>query len=132
MFRTLVYIFGFIFFVQSNMIAQNILVNEDPGVTSMMQKYIMQSQEKDEIDAWRIQIITTDDRRRMENAEAKFRRMYPSFEILKVHESPYYRVKTGAWENKLDLQVFLQQIKPDFPSAIPVVDKIREESLLRY
>ncbi len=122
---------AFIFFFCLSANGQSILVNEDPAITSMMQKYVMQSQEKDMIKAWRIQIITTDDRRRMENAEAKFRRMYPDFEIIKVHESPYYRIKTGAWENKLDLQVFLQSIKGDFPSAIPVLDDIPESSLLR-
>ena len=112
--------------------AQNILVNEDPNVTSMMNKYIRQSQEEDKVSGWRIQIITTDDRRKMERAESKFKMMYPNMSVERTHESPYYKVKTGAWDNKLYLQVFLQQIQADFPSAIPVVAKIREDVLLTY
>lgn len=74
--------------------------------------------------------MTTDDRRKMEASRAKFTRMYPDTDIQWEHVRPYYKVKVGAWEDKRSLQVFLLEIKNDFPSAIPVMDDIKKAELV--
>lgn len=110
--------------------AQNITVNEDPAITQMMNKYLMENRSSNLVKGWRIQIITTSDRRAMERARSKFASMYPVMRSEMEHVSPYYKIKVGAWEDKLALHAFLLELKRDFPSAIPVMDDIPKTELI--
>jgi len=96
----------------------------------MMSIYKNHNQQESHIQAWRIQIITTDDRRKMENARAKFSGLYPLIKTSWKHVSPWYHLKAGAYKTKLELQGFLIQIKRDFPGAIPIMDKVAKTELL--
>jgi len=43
-------------------------VNEEPAITNLVKKFIEWNEEKNYVNGWRIQIINTDDRRKMERA----------------------------------------------------------------
>lgn len=109
---------------------QNILVEEEPGITAMFQKYLTENKSSNTVKGWRIQITTTDDRRRMERTKNKFGRLYPGYKVKWKHESPYYKVMIGAWESQLHLKAFLLELKDEFPNAIPVPDDIKKSELL--
>jgi len=83
------------------------------------------------ISGYRVKIIATDDRLKMENALAKFQRLYPHIRADWKHEVPYYQVSVGAFKEKLDYQGFLIEVKRDFPGSIPVVADIYKEELLK-
>lgn len=106
-------------------------IQEESGVATMMNDYLSMNRQSSTIKAWRIQIITTPDRRKMEQARGKFAGVYPHLESYWTHENPYYKVKVGAFETKEDLQNFLLELKKDFPSAIPVQDNIEKTELVR-
>ena len=106
------------------------VINEEPEVEAMMNNFISKHKINDSIRGWRIQIITTDNRRRMEAARGKFSVMYPDIPIKWQHESPYYKVQIGAYEKKMDLQGFLLKLKEDFPTAIPVLDNVYKSELI--
>jgi siroheme synthase (precorrin-2 oxidase/ferrochelatase) len=105
-------------------------IYETPEISKMMDHYIKLNKSIDEIDGWRIQIVTTTDRREMDQAISKFRRKYPEQLINWTHKSPYYHVKVGAYMTKRELQGFLITLKQDFPSAIAVREKIEKTDLL--
>ena len=96
----------------------------------MMDKFTNTNRAETSIKGWRIQIITTDDRRKMEAARGKFSGLYPDVEVKWNHVAPYYRVKVGAYENKMQLMGFLLELKRDFPGVIPVMDNIRKSELV--
>lgn len=100
-------------------------------IQQMKDRFISQNRQQDEIKGWRIQVITTDDRRKMESAISKFSVMYPNVDLSWNHVPPYYRVRVGAYENKMQLMAFLLDLKQDFPSVIPVVDNISKSELVR-
>jgi hypothetical protein len=106
-------------------------INEEPDVTQLMAQYRSMNLQKPIIKAWRIQIITTDDRREMENAKSKFQRLYPHIDYSWEHVAPYYKVKIGAYEKKEDLEGFLLQLKRDFPFSLPVQDDIEKSELIK-
>lgn len=106
-------------------------ITEEPNISRLMNSYISQSRSSEYIQGWRIQLITTNDRRKMESAKTKCEELYPTLDVQWKHVSPYYQVQIGAYRTKLELQSFLFDLKEDFPNAIPVVDKIRETELLR-
>jgi len=101
-------------------------------IEGMMDKFVSENKSKESIKGWRIQIITTDDRRKMESAIAKFSTLYPNTDLKWNHVPPYYRVRVGAYETKNQLMALLLELKPDFPSVIPVVDDVKKTELVGY
>lgn len=104
--------------------------SEDSAVQSLMSRFTSLQKQQISLKAWRIQVVTTTDRRNMESAIAKLSQKYPELSYDWTHASPYYQLKVGAFEEKQDLQNLLITLKRDFPSAIPVMDDIEKSELL--
>lgn len=107
-------------------------VDASPGVERMMGKMISRGKANESIKAWRVQIITTDNRRQMEAARAKFKLQYPDVSMDWKHVAPYYQVRVGYFESKNKLMPFLLEIKEEFPSATPVYDNVKKRDLVDY
>ncbi len=104
--------------------------SEDSAVQSLMSRFTSLQKQQISLKAWRIQVVTTTDRRNMESAITKLSQKYPELSHEWKHASPYYQLKVGAFEDKQDLQNLLITLKRDFPSAIPVMDDIEKSELL--
>lgn len=118
------------FMLISNMVSGQVVINEDSQITLAMESYKEKALSESSIDGWRIQIINTDDRRKMESTRSKFASNYPNLKMTWKHVQPYYQVRVGAYKTKLDLEQFLRELKPYFPSAIPIRDKINKSELI--
>ncbi|NNK90700.1 MAG: SPOR domain-containing protein [Saprospiraceae bacterium] len=116
--------------LSSVMAIGQVTVKEEPIVAQAMDTYMTRNLEENIIRGWRIQIITTDDRREMDLANQKFSMLYPHIKYEWQHNAPYYQVRIGAYEKKEDLEAFLLELKKEFPSAIPVQDDIKKEDLI--
>ena len=121
----------FLIAVAYSMDAQVAIV-EDYQVSQMLRNYQSNERAESTIKGYRIQIITTPDRRKMESAKAKFKNMHPNVYMEWNHVSPYYQVIVGAYETKLDLMDFMIDIKKDFSNAIPVVSDIEKNGLIAH
>jgi hypothetical protein len=108
----------------------NIALKSSYSVNSMMEKFVENGKANENIKAWRIQIITTDDRRQMESAMATFTSLHPGVNMDWKHVSPYYQVRVGYYENKNRLMPFLLDLKKTFPSATPVYDQVSKRALV--
>ncbi len=118
-------------FVASNMSGQNVFVNEEPAVSKLYTNFLEWNKEKKYVDGWRIQIINTDDRRKMERAISSFKYHFPYISNVTWEQiSPYYRVKVSGFNSKLKAQAFLDEVKEFFPSAITVWERIDESEFL--
>jgi len=111
-------------------ISAQIFVDEEPGIGNLMSRYIALNQQNTMVKAWRVQILATNDRREMENASSKFQNLYPSREYDWKHAAPYYQIYIGAFEKKEDFEAFIIELKKDFPSSIPVIERIEKSKLL--
>lgn len=107
-----------------------VIIKSSPSVENMVQDFIHHGKTNETIKAWRIQIITTDDRREMELTRAKFISMYPDIPEEWKHVVPYYQVRVGAFENKNKMMPFLLELKKIFPASTPVYDQIQKRSLV--
>lgn len=106
------------------------VIHEEPAVSRTMDMFVAQAQTLEFIDGWRIQLINTDDRRRMESARSKFGAQFPYIKMTWEHVQPYYQIKVGAYRNKMALEGFLRELKAEFPRAIPVRDRINKAELI--
>ncbi len=107
-----------------------VTISEEPEITKLMDTYKSQNKKKMTVRAWRIQILTTNDRREMELGIKKFEQLYPQMRYKWEHNPPYYQVRTGAYELREDLEAKLLELKKDFPSAIPVQAEMKKQELL--
>lgn len=99
-------------------------IEEQPEVSQMMSRFVAKGKEESTINGWRIKLISTTDRRAMENARALFQRNFPEFLTSQAYENPYYSVKFGVFESRLDLEPVLARVKREFPTALAFRDKI--------
>lgn len=109
-------------------------VNEklEPNVANLMKRYIEINKATTAVKGWRVQILATTDRQRMEDALRQFETLYPSIPADWVHAKPYYKVRAGAFTSKQDAMPTLYILKRDYPAAYPVQDnEIKPEELLK-
>jgi hypothetical protein len=114
----------------SHLSSQRLDIKASPFVLSMMERFSEYGKKNETVRAWRVQIITTDDRREMEAARSKFASLYPTVSMDWKHEVPYYQVRVGAFENKIKMMPFLLEVRKQFPSATPVQDNISKRTLV--
>ncbi len=102
-----------------------------PLIEQMLQRYVSMHKEKGTISGWRIQLLATTDRQKMERQLQRFRSLYPSLSSNWVHSQPYYKIRVGAFETKLDALRILYLIKQDYPGAYVTMDhSIKPQELI--
>ncbi|MFQ5446843.1 MAG: SPOR domain-containing protein [Saprospiraceae bacterium] len=103
----------------------------DPKVARLMQTFIENNKAAKTIKGWRIQILASTDRQRVENALYQFQALYPNVPADWVHAKPYYKIRAGAFISKREALRTLYILKQDYPAAYPVQDNnIKPEELL--
>lgn len=122
----------FISCMHLNMGAQlmNVKINEAPVVSQMMEKFVEINKAKTKIPGWRIQLLATTDRRKVEEEKARFQNLYPGMYVDWTHSNPYYKLRAGAFADRLDMYRMLNHIKVHFPSAYPARDFISPQAAL--
>ena len=111
--------------------AQNIQVKEDPLIAMMMDKFVEINKSRNNIDGWRIQILATTDRQRLESVRQTFQYRYPNIPVDWVHNRPYYKLRAGAFSSKLEALRLKYILEQDYPGTYPVRDQnIRPEELI--
>lgn len=115
---------GLSFLMCNAMFAQDgITIQEDPKVSLIMDQYLKTNRAITHITGWRITIITTTDRRLMENTRSGFQQQF-SLKSKWEYKEPYYYLKAGAFLSRAEAGATLEGIKKKFPSAFLSVDKI--------
>ena len=114
----------FLFFIlfSSNGQSQNIAIIEEQGITSMMTRMVEINRNNENIQGWRIQIMATTDRRKMDEEKTKFQFRYPDVKVNWEHSKPYYKLRIGAFATRLESVRLLNRIKQDYPGAYPIKD----------
>ena len=104
----------------------------DPKVAQLMKTFVDNNKASTTIKGWRIQILASTDRQRVENALYQFKALYPNVPADWVHAKPYYKIRAGAFASKREAFRILYLLKQDYPAAYPVQDNnIKPQEILR-
>ena len=106
-----------ILFVNVSYSQTNIVLNEDPNISRLMDHYIKINKSISYVNGWRITIMTSTDRRQVEEAKAQY------------YKEPYYYLKAGAYLSRSEATWALDQVKKKFPGAFLSADKISYDEL---
>lgn len=110
--------------------AQDIIVREASPIGAMMEAFKSQNRSGLTIPGWRIQLLATTDREKVEFEKIKFSTKYPDIRVDWVHSKPYYKLQAGAYASRMETYRMLHRIKEDFPGAYPAADQLKPEELL--
>lgn len=124
---------GLLFFILDVSQAQNVIIKEEPLISSMMEKFIELNKASGNIEGWRIQILATTDRQRMENVKQTFQYRYPNIPIDWQHQKPYYKLRAGAFATKLEALRLKYILDAEYPGTYPVKDDaIKPSELISF
>jgi hypothetical protein len=134
---------GFAFFLSP--VFGQITINEDPLIARMMVVYSAKKGTNTTtptgggpvatpapdavIDGFRIQLLATTDRRKVEEVQSAFGVRYPNVYAGWSSAKPYYRVRVGAFTSRTDASSFLLRIKKEYPDAYIVPDKVKTSEM---
>ena len=102
--------------IHSGFSQESIQIHEDPLVTKIMDQYLKNNRSVNYVSGWRITIISTADRRLMEQTRANFQQQF-SMRTKWEYKEPYYYLKAGAFISRAEATNTLESIKKKFASA---------------
>ncbi|MCB0587161.1 MAG: SPOR domain-containing protein, partial [Phaeodactylibacter sp.] len=101
---------------------QNVFVEEDAPIGEMMARFVEANKARQFVDGWRVQILATPDRQRLESVKQSFQYRYPSIPVDWVHVAPYYKLRAGAFSSKLEALRLKYILERDYPGIYLVRD----------
>lgn len=89
----------------------------DAPIDRMMSKWVEQNRATKKVSGWRVQLIATTDRRKMDEVLTSFRSEFSDIPIDWQHDKPYYKVQAGACLTKLEALGLQMQLRAAYPSG---------------
>ena len=102
--------------------SQGILVEADKPLDEMMARYAELNKATSYVGGWRVQILATPDRQRLETVKQSFQYRYPSIPVSWEHTKPYYKLRAGAFGTKLEAMRLKYILEKDYPGIYLVKD----------
>ena len=103
--------------------AQEIQINEPPIITKMTDRWAEINRAAPGIEGWRVQLFSSTDRKKVEEAKAAFLTNYPTVPCDWVQEKPYYKLRAGAFATKLETMRLIRDLQADYPAAYATKDR---------
>ena len=119
--------FSVISFGQNNQIT----IDEDPRIDSLMIQQIEINKQKDGVSGFRIQIKNTTTQKDANALRARFSRDFPELKSYLRYNAPYYKIRIGDYLTKLEAQKDLIEIKKKYKGAYPVPCPVNLEEVIK-
>ncbi|PHI19022.1 hypothetical protein CEQ90_14705 [Lewinellaceae bacterium SD302] len=108
-----------------------ISVSPDEDVARLLNAFIQVNTAETKTEGWRVQVLATTDRQRLESVQAQFKLNYPSIPVDWVHTKPYYKLRAGAFQTKQEAERLKYTLGRQFDGVYLVKDEVNESELLR-
>lgn len=120
-----------LFCFTGSLVAQSVTVKTEPGIDALMELFQTENETENKVDGWRVQVLATTDRNRLNIVESEFKVNYPSVPVDWVHTKPYYRLRAGAFQTKQEAERLKHTLGRQFEGVYLVKDKVGKNELLR-
>jgi len=124
-------LFAFLIGLSGNIAAQAVTVKTEPGIDALMELFQTENETENKVDGWRVQILATTDRNRLNTVENQFKVNYPSVPVDWVHTKPYYKLRAGAFQTKQEAERLKYTLGRQFEGVYLIKDKVGKNELLR-
>ena len=106
-------------------------VDVDPKVETLTDLFMRSNEATGKVPGWRVQILATTDRARLETVETQFKVNYPNIPVDWVHAKPYYKLRAGAFQTKQEAERLKFTLNRQFEGVYLVKDEVKKSELLR-
>ncbi len=121
--KLLIFLLVQTFFGALNVSAQEVQLNEDTGAANVFQAWVRANRANPRISGWRVQLMSTTDGQKIEEAKTRFRLLFPDVPADWVHERPYYKLRVGAFRSRAEALAFISDtLRDSYPGAYPAQD----------
>ncbi|NJB85897.1 hypothetical protein GGR26_001665 [Lewinella marina] len=128
--RTIVCLLA-LFLTTATASAQRMLaITPDPDVSRVLDLFAAVCERNDKIDGWRVQLLATTDRQKLETTEREFKVNYPSVTVDWVHNKPYYKLRAGAFFTRQEAERLRQRLSREYEGVYLVKAEVDERELL--
>lgn len=101
---------------------RNIVIEADKPIAQMMARYAEINKSKKLVEGWRVQLLATPDRQRLETVKQSFQYRYPNVPVDWEHAKPYYKLRAGAFSSKVEAMRLKYILEKDYPGIYLVKD----------
>lgn len=116
-----------------SVLPENVVIRQSPEVRSALNGQIELNSGKT-VSGYRIRLFL-DSRRTAREASlevmTKFNSLYPNIPVYRTFSAPNFKVSAGNLRTRVEAEMLLKVLKPDFPDAFIVRDRFRYPSLGR-
>jgi len=106
-------------------------VETEVGIDNLLELFQTTNEAENRVEGWRVQILATTDRSRLETVQSEFKVNYPSVPVDWVHTKPYYKLRAGAFQTKQEAERLKYTLGRQFEGVYLVKDNVSENELLR-
>ncbi|NJC27525.1 SPOR domain-containing protein [Neolewinella antarctica] len=109
----------------------SVTVDVDPKVEDLTELFVRTNEANTKVSGWRVQILATTDRARLETVETDFKVNYPNIPVDWVHTKPYYKLRAGAFLTKQEAERLKFTLNRQFEGVYLVKADVNKSELLR-
>lgn len=102
-----------------------ITVYQQDMITPLLSNYRVYNEIKSAVQGYRVQIIASTVRKTVLDSRDIFTGQYPNVKTYIIYQQPYFKLRVGDFETRIEAVQFLNKIADVFQSAFIVQDDIK-------
>lgn len=99
-----------------------VIVKTPSSIDNLMMQFEQMNTAKDKMSGYRLQIIASDDRRKVDNVRSKVSQSHPEYRVIWKFSNPYYKVLAGAFRTKLEAERARYLVGQTYNNVLIVLD----------
>lgn len=104
----------------------SVVVHKDPRVDLLVNKQIeindiSTRNSRRRAQGFRILVISSNERKKVDAAKARMYREFPKLEAYKWYQAPFYRLKVGNFREREEAAEYLSRIQQIYPQGVYIV-----------
>lgn len=114
--------------------SSSVIIHKDPRLELLVNKHIQINEVTSRdtrriVKGFRLLIISTNSREEAIAAKTKVYTYFPELKAYLWHQSPYYKVKAGNFQDRKDAEAYQKRMNIYFPKGVFVMNDIVEVKL---
>ncbi len=103
----------------------SITVYQQSMITPLLSNYRVYNELNRAVQGYRVQIIASTVRKTVLDSKVIFSNQYPDVKTYIIYQQPYFKLRVGDFETRIEAIQFLNKINDVFPNAFIVQDDIK-------
>ena len=99
-----------------------VILNTPSSVDNLMQQFEQMNTAKEKISGYRLQIVASDDRRKVDRVRSQVSQSHPEYRVIWKFSNPYYKVLAGAFRTKLEAERARYLVGQTYNNVLIVMD----------